>query len=341
MKKLIPFFIFILLITNGMNLRSQAIDAPYEVAVWYDFTEAAISYTFDDGCRNQFDIAVPLFNEYNFKLTLFIVPAWLPDWDGVRAAADEGHEVACHTVTHTSFADLSPEGQEKELKESQAIINRNVPGWDCNTMAYPYCVAGDEELCRKYYIAARGCQGYIEASTPRSYLNISSINCGEEGTMTTLDAFVDKFTEAGSSGGWCVFLLHGLDERNDGYSPLSSDVLRKSLEYLDANRNTFWVTTFRNAVLYSKERDAVSIKETSFSEDLITLEVSDDLDNSIYNLPVSIRRPLPVGWSQAIVKQNDKVLKSEIREIKGTNYILFEAIPDNGKVFITKAKKKN
>src|SRR5438093_7615247 len=35
---------------------------------------AAISYTFDDGLRDQFTLAVPLLNEVGFKGTFFVIP---------------------------------------------------------------------------------------------------------------------------------------------------------------------------------------------------------------------------------------------------------------------------
>ncbi|GHU72864.1 hypothetical protein FACS189413_16550 [Bacteroidia bacterium] len=51
MKKYILFLALTICIAT--KSYSQHIDAPYEVATWAGFTEAAISYTFDDDCRNQ------------------------------------------------------------------------------------------------------------------------------------------------------------------------------------------------------------------------------------------------------------------------------------------------
>lgn len=73
--KIKNLFYSVLLILN-LEGCTQTVTSPYEVAVWYGFTEAAICYTFDDGCSNQFKIAIPLFDEYDFKLTLFTVTNW-------------------------------------------------------------------------------------------------------------------------------------------------------------------------------------------------------------------------------------------------------------------------
>ena len=46
------------------------IDGPYEVGTWRDFKPAAITYTFDDGDYNQFAVAVPMFNEFDYDIEI-------------------------------------------------------------------------------------------------------------------------------------------------------------------------------------------------------------------------------------------------------------------------------
>lgn len=145
---------------------SQQIPAGYEVATWLDFTEAAITYTFDDGTSGHTDVAVPMFNEYGYKLTLNTVTGEVSDWDALRSAAADGHEVASHSVTHSNFNDLSDSEIRWELSQSQTTIEENIPGYKCETHAYPYCIAKDESICEEFYIAGRSCQGYIEKKYP-------------------------------------------------------------------------------------------------------------------------------------------------------------------------------
>ena len=71
---------------------SQTVDEPYEVGTWQGFRTAAVTYTFDDGNPNQFAIAVPMFDEFDFKLTLFTVTGiegygWPPDWAELQNVA--------------------------------------------------------------------------------------------------------------------------------------------------------------------------------------------------------------------------------------------------------------
>ena len=336
MKKVNTILLIAAFLAAGEVGYSQTIEAPYEVGTWPGFCQAAISYTFDDGCSNQYAIAIPMLNEFDFDLTMYPIINRSPNWAALQNAAAEGHEIGSHTMSHPYLNQLTIEQQTAELENSQNITNSHIPGEQCLTLAYPYCVPSNQALTEQYYIAARHCQGYIERTTPTNFYQISSIICGSLGSVKTTANFISRFTSAANSKGWCVFLIHGID--NDGeYSPLPSATLRESLEYLDANRDTFWVSTFVNVVRYIRERNAVSVAELSSQGDHITLQVTDTLDNSIYNYPVTVRRPLPPGWPGANVSQDSNSVNSHIVQVDSVKYVMFDVVPDGGEVVLTKS----
>ena len=84
-----------------------------------------------------------------------------------------------------------------------------------------------------------------------------------------------------------------------------------------------------------KERDAVSVTEKSSSDEKIIVEVSDNLPDSIFNFPLSIRRPLPDAWETSYVTQNEEEIEDTIIIDGSKKYILFKAVPDGGDVVIT------
>ena len=315
---------------------SGTVAPPYEVGNWEGFRTAAVTYTFDDHCSNQFAIAVPLFNEFDYDLTLYPVPNWGPNWTNIQNAAAAGHEVGSHTMSHPNLSGLTIEQQTAELVNSQNTINSYIPGQQCVTIAYPYCSPSNETLTATYYIAGRTCSGQIVPITPSNFYQISSVICGSAGAVKTAADFTAKFTSAAASKGWCVFLIHGIDS-DGGYSPLSSTVLRESIQYLDTHRNTFWVSTFRNVVRYIRERNDVSVTETSNEPNSITLQVTDTLDNAIYNYPVTIRRPLPADWPSATVSQNGQAVNASVVVANSTLYVMFDVVPDGGDVVLTKS----
>ena len=85
---------------------------------------------------------------------------------------------------------------------------------------------------------------------------------------------------------------------------------------------------------YIKERKAARIHELSNKSTAITLEVTDKLDNAVYNYPLTIRRALPKHWTSAAVTQNGKKIEAKVSK-KGTlKYITFDVVPDGGNVII-------
>ena len=166
-------FCVALCIANSTILNAQ-IAANYSIGTWYQFKPAAVSYTFDDNCSNQYPVALPLFDKYGFKVTFFTVTqSMYPNWTNMKTAANNGHEVASHTVTHADLSTISAASQDPELKNSQATINSNITNAKCVTVAYPNCNTGDKTTIAKYYIAGRICNGQIVATTPSDFYNIS------------------------------------------------------------------------------------------------------------------------------------------------------------------------
>jgi peptidoglycan/xylan/chitin deacetylase (PgdA/CDA1 family) len=333
MKKLFLFLNGFLFISFSNITYSQNVSSPYEVATWLGFRKAAISYTFDDNCSNQFTKAIPIFDEFSYKLTLFTVTDSINDWEKLKSAADSGHEIANHTVSHPHISNptLTVEQQKIELDSSTALINDKIGSKQIYTLAYPYCELWNAALCKSLFIAARGCSGSIEPKTPANMMNVSSIICGAAGNIKTEANFQTYATNAAKKSGWLVYLIHGID--NDfGYSSLSSEVLRASLQYLSTNDDKYWVSSFGNVARYIRERNSLSVEETSNQDNLITLIVSDTMDNEIFNTPVSLRRVLPGPWLSADAYQNDNLIKSDTMEENNIRYIMFDVVPDAGEI---------
>ncbi len=322
------------MLLNGV-VNSQTVDSLYEVGTWPGFASGAVSFTFDDNCANQLAVALPMFNEYGFKMTFFTVINWGPNWAALQQAASEGHEIASHTLSHPSLGTLSYSQQETELKNSQEDIDSRIAGQECLTIAYPNCVEGDTSLCGKYYIAGRGCSGQVEPGTPKDFLNISSIICGSQGSVQTTQNFIDKMVAAERMNGWTVFLIHAIDGDN-GYSPTKSGAIQGALDYLNTNRDKLRESSFVNAVRYIRERNNVSVKEISGDDTLIALEVTQTLNDSIYNYPVTVRRVLPPDWDSVSVFQNGNEINSGITELNSGKYVVFDAVPDGGEIRLKK-----
>jgi len=313
-----------------------SVAAPYQIGTWEGFRPAAISYTFDDNVPNQYSIAVPMFHQAGFKITLFtVINYWTSfTWSMAQTAASYGDEIGSHTVTHTSLNTVSATQLTNELANSQSTINSRITNQLCVTLAYPNCAVPNETVVAQYYIAARGCSGSLVPSTPSDFMNISSFVLGSAGSYTTAASINSLANSAAASQSWCVYLIHSIDI-NDDYSPLSSTALQASVNYLSANQSKFWVETFGNVVRYIQERNASSVTETANSGSSITIQVTNNLGNSIYNYPITLRRPLPTGWPSALVTQTGKDVGAQVVVVGTTNFLMFDVVPNGGDVMIS------
>lgn len=332
MKIFIRLF-YSIIITSVLFYKAYT-QTNYEIGTWYNFKDAAVTYSFDDNSANQTSIAIPMFDQYGYKATFNVVPNWGPNWNAFQAASNNGHEIASHTVSHATLGNISQNEQTTELANSQTTINNNISGANCITIAYPNCVTGDIGLISQYYIAGRICSNQIVSSSPNDFYNISSIICGDQTTINSADAFNGKVQEAQNSGGWCVFLLHGLDN-DGGYSPTQSSALSSHLQYINNNDNTYWVETFATVVKYIKERNALSVTENEITQDSIEVIATDGLDNSIYNTAVTIRRPVPANWEGVNIYVNGSAETADIVQVNGNNYIQMNIVPDTDEVYIS------
>ena len=90
-------------------------------------------------------------------------------------------------------------------------------------------------------------------------------------------------------------------------------------------------------VKYIKERDASEINVLTDNFDEIVLNITDDLDNSIYDSPITIKKKIPLSWySKALhLVQANEILDYNLVSIDGVQFVIFKATPDIGNVNIS------
>jgi len=108
---------------------------------------------------------------------------------------------------------------------------------------------------------------------------------------------------------------------------------------MNTHTSDYWVGTFVNVVKYIKERNAAAISETTINKDSLQMTLTDNLDNAIYNVPITVRRLLPSTWQDAKVYANNKVVPSTITTVNSKKYVMFDATPDQGKVYLSNPNK--
>lgn len=111
--------------------------------------------TFDDGYRDNFEVAVPILESCSLPATFFVAtgyigsarvapwdegaappPRWM-DWDHIRDLRSRGFEIGAHTVNHIDLAAAPSEQVRDELKRSRADLEE-VLGERVDLFSYPF-----------------------------------------------------------------------------------------------------------------------------------------------------------------------------------------------------------
>jgi hypothetical protein len=111
---------------------------------------------------------------------------------------------------------------------------------------------------------------------------------------------------------------------NEWFAVLSEWLLMKS------NNKDVWVETIANITRYIKERDEYICTIIDYDETKIKLNIYDNLDNEIYNYPLSVFIKVPQSWEYVLKKQGEAVDTLNVFTNDSGKVVLANIIPDGG-----------
>jgi peptidoglycan/xylan/chitin deacetylase (PgdA/CDA1 family) len=247
----------------ALALAARA-EKPFE---WPNGARYAVSLTYDDALESGRLNAVPALDKAGFKGTFFLSGPVMQSPDKLKlwaAVGKEGHELASHTLFHPCAAsikigmpgyaleDYDLPRMEKELRESQARLVALGIRPAGETFAYP-CgqdwVGRDRvsyrPLVDKIFFAARGVQGGVADPWSVDLGMVPSI-----GNSPTGDGMRYWAEQAEQSGGWAVFLFHGV---GGDYLTTKLEAHQALIDYLKTAEGLVWVAPFGEVAQWIKK----------------------------------------------------------------------------------------
>ncbi|TAH27711.1 MAG: hypothetical protein EAZ07_00515 [Cytophagales bacterium] len=312
----------------------------YTIAKWLDNKKAAVSITFDDAINGQFTEGLSILDANNIKGTFFItsqnVTSQLGSWSLVLKAYRNKHEIANHTITHASLANLSEVDINKEITSCNDAIYNNIKS-NSQTFAYPNGSGGGDseadikvrKILKKYFIGARAVGGdfnsYDFFDNEENYFKVRSpmISNGDNSS-----SIANKLSGAINAGGWFCPTYHGIE---NGWIIVPKVLFDQHIKEILKRKDDIWVSTFENVIKYHRERKSANLVITP-NIDNWTLLLNDTLKNDlIWNHPLTIIVDKPNWIIHKIVQNNKELSFTDIG-----NQVMFNAIPDGGTITFQK-----
>lgn len=175
-----------------------------------------VSFTFDDFPKSAFAVGGDILERYgargtyyaSLKLTQSDNHVWrIFDDHDIRAAHRAGHEIACHTYTHSDLRHMARPMIRTEVRNNAAALASLIEGFLPTNFAYPY---GGVSILAKHMLGSwfSSCRGIDRG-----------INCGtvDLADLLAVPLYVADFDGADmrrlidrtrSLAGWLIFFTH-------------------------------------------------------------------------------------------------------------------------------------
>lgn len=274
--KSVGYIIFSLLSMVPSDIHAQSIS----IAKYADNRQAALSFTFDDGLKEQYSILFPKMKELGIKGTFCLIGSRMNQqpknrekqtfsWEQAREMAQDGQEMTSHGYGHKNVSKLTQDELRYEVQHNDTLIYQHT-GIFPRTYFYPGNRKSDEAVafCSKDRVGTRTYQ--VSLGSKRT----------QEWFENYLQGVIDK-------GEWAVTMTHGI---RIGYDSFGDETrLWKMFDYAleQARSGKLWIATFHDVAAYQQERDNTTLKiKAKKNQVVVTPKMK--LNKTIFQMPLTL-----------------------------------------------------
>ncbi|HSN07527.1 MAG TPA: polysaccharide deacetylase family protein, partial [Hanamia sp.] len=265
-------------------------------------------------------------------------------WQDLKKDAAKGYEIASHTVTHAHLAILDTANMGYELRKSKEEIRRQLGSKYIFSAEVPFGI--EDPRVMKYgfpiYPALRNSmpelwmkeinRGYKDqpGKSDKEYVQWQRGPLSKT-PMSLMKSWVD--TSLAHDNIWLVLVFHGIDDI--GWEPTPHEKLQEYFQYIKNKENDIWVAPFGNVARYVRERMNAKVNSKSANNKII-VELSQSLDNKMYDEPLTLKTYVPSDWKKVEIKRRDGKQELQTQNDQNGTFVFYPAVPNGGTIEIIK-----
>lgn len=202
------------------------------------------------------------------------------------------------------------------------------------------------DMIRENYICMRNTGGGMNTIPPADWDNVKSLMVRADSDPAspnnhTAAYWIDEVDKTIEQHGWLVFLFHNIVEDAQVGTGLVSQ--SKASILFDAlgdrvQSGDVWCAYLDEAAMYIKESQSASVYAKKYQGDSVGVVLTDGMEDSVYNFPITVKVEVPEGWDMVSVTQDGKVLEVAKAFTEGTSsYVYANIVPDAGEATLAPA----
>ena len=195
-----------------------------------------VTFTFDDAPASACTTGALLLEQYHARGTYYISGGGcgavgycgpLATTTQVKALCLRGHEIGCHTYSHTDVASVGYDALAAELDRNRSFLQSIHRNMMVRNFAYPY---GELSFGAKRYLEARfdSCRS-LEPGVNIGAADLGALRtCALENASINRQGIAEIFAETVRGNGWLVFASHDVDNEPSRFG-VSAELLEFAL----------------------------------------------------------------------------------------------------------------